>query len=248
MKRYIGMALIVALLAAFTLAPATAEAPEVVCEPVDGLVPTTSDPGEMELIFEDTEPIQAEAPEAPASEGPTQEEIPAQEAAASAPYARVQSDGAVLCADPDGAQTLGTVGAGSVVLALGGEARTRVALYVPGGVIVGYMDAAALAPLTDAERAAYLDAAAVGEVALYENDLNLPLTLAAFTEAAPAEQAPEEAPAEAQPEETLVEQPESTPIEETPAEQPAPLPVEETPAAEGSLPEGAGSPTGETEG
>ena len=83
-----------------------------------------------------------------------------------------------------------------------------------------------------------MDAAASGEaVALYEDDLNLPLIPVAFTEAMPAEETP--ATEGSLPEEAV------SPTGETEG---IPAPVEEAPAAEGFLPEGAGSPTGETEG
>ena len=240
MKRYISTALVLALIGAFPFAPATAEAPEVICEAVESPTPEAGDPGDTGLTFEGVEQVPAETPEAPASQAPTpdQEEAPAQTVAVPSPYARVPQDGATLYADADGMQALGTVAGGGVVLALGGEVRTKVALYAQGGVIVGYMDAGALAPLTEEDHAAYMDAAASGgAVALYEDDLNLPLIPVAFTEATPAEEAP--AAEGSLPEEA------ASPTGETEG---VPAPVEETPAAEGSLPEGAGSPTGETEG
>ncbi len=246
MKRIISTALVLALLGALWPAPVMAEAPEVVSQAVEAVTAEAADPGDADASFAPLEQAPAEAPEAPAAEASAPEAAPEAEPV---PYARVQSDGAALYADAEGAQALGTVAGGGVVLALGGEALTRVALYTQGSVIVGYMDAGALAPLTEAERAAYLDAAASGEaVALYEDDLNRPLTPVAFTEAASA--------AEDAPRSDDIATPSSEDeasadpaAEETPAEtQPAPVEEASSAASEGSLSEGAGSPSGESEG
>ncbi len=246
MKRFICTALVLALLGAFPPSPAKAEASEVVSQAVEVVTTGETDSGDTDATFTRLEQAPAEAPEAPAAEAPALEAASVPEVEP-VPYARVQPDGAALYAGAERAQALGIVAGGSVVLALGGEAMTKVALYAQGGVIVGYMDAGALAPLTEAERAAYLDTAASGEaVALYEDDLNRPLTPVAFTETAPAEETPveaqpdpapaEEPPVEVQPEaapaeEASVEaQPEAAPAEEAPVEaQPDPAPAEETP-------------------
>ena len=190
MKRHLCIVLILALFSLSISSYSLAEASEDICMAVDAPVAPADQAGDTGLIIDGADdgaqmmdevvsPETLETPQAPA-----QPEEPS-------PYARVQSETATIFSDAEGTQVLGNVPLGCVVLVLSQEAVTRAALYTQRGVIVGYMDTACLARLDNAEHTAYMDAAAGMTVALYENDLNLPLTFVecAFADAAQSDTA-----------------------------------------------------------
>ena len=199
MKRCFSLALILALFGTSIASPTLAESPEALSAAVEAEVTPAETAGDTGLTVEGMEA--APEADAPAAMEPV-DEAPAPESAAS-PYARVQTDSAVFVG-PDAAQALATVSGGSVVLILSRDSMTRVALYTERGMLTGYMDPACLAALDSAEHAAYMDAASGQPVALYGDNLELPLALVAcaFAEAGQSDEAAPETvePAAAEPE------------------------------------------------
>ena len=116
------------------------------------------------------------APE-PAPEPEANVEVSEAAAHADRAYYRVAEDGAAVYAgDGEAAEPAALLSANDVVLVTGAmSARAPIAFYAEGSMMSGWMDASQLLPMDEAQTRAYLDAAAAGEVALYQGDLSWPL-------------------------------------------------------------------------
>ena len=175
MKRWLSLALVLALLCAALPCAAMAEPVDPEAESANvvlaapGLtIEETDDPSDNPSVNEE-EP--ADAPET-----------------FDVRYGRVAAESAAVYADAETETAFAAIPAGSTVLMVGASLGRVKAAFFTGEVIVeGYVEAAALAELTDDEISAYMDAAANGgPVALYDDDLARPLVPVTCAFAAPA--------------------------------------------------------------
>ena len=171
--------------AAEDMAGAAEAAPEVV-EAAQAEAVSASDEAEVSLSEVMDEGAPSEAPEGenaveyqPEAETLIEEAPNAAqpEAAMDGPrYAAVVTESAPVYVRVTDWDITAILSAGDVLLLTGGESgRAAVAYNVDGTVSTGFMDGADLAELDAAQAAAYMEAAASGTVALYADDINLPL-------------------------------------------------------------------------
>ena len=125
-------------------------------------------------------------------DGPAEEAGDGQPDADAPVYAKIVDSRVEVCAAPSGA-AVATLGAESVVLALGECAPdwTEIAFNARDAIETGCVPAQSLEALDEAALAAYMDGlAAAGVVALYNDDINLPLARSAGV---PEETTPDDA-------------------------------------------------------
>ena len=161
--------------------------------PVEGASGDAEGEVSLDAIMDEAAPAtEAEAPEANAQADETVieyqpeaqtvvEEAPnaaPPEAAPEGPrYAVVISESAPVYIRATDWDITAILSAGDVLLATGVEGgRAAVAYNVAGSVAAGFMEQADLAAMDEAQVAAYMSAAATGTVALYNDDINLPLS------------------------------------------------------------------------
>ena len=178
MKRWIAIAMSLALCLAMPAGTLPAAAEEIYSEPVEAEILPAEEMGETGLIPEGAEEIIEDLPE---PEPQTEPELPIEDAS-DRRYVRALREAAVL---DDQNNPLATLAADTVALLLASGPRAHIAFWGPGGLMTGWADGDALALLSDDETRAYMDQAAQGSVVLYQEDARFPLMIPAADPAAP---------------------------------------------------------------